>query len=406
MKRLIKLYSFLLVLTLAACLEPPIKNQDLREGARVPTAQNAGIAAANPSIPQVAPEQLAPQNLPAGTIKVALLAPMSGKAEKIGKALANAAKLGIFTEGSSNVYIMPFDTKGTSEGATEAAYAALEAQPDAIIGPLFSDEVSRVAPIARSQNVPVFAFSNDKKVGGNGVYLLGLMPDQQIERLVMYSSRNGMQGYAATVPQNVLGQEVERMLKASASANRKKIYFTEDYSAVTLPDYPAISTSIATKFSAVAPLSKDTQALVMPETGEALKRLLTSLQQNQITSDVVRYMGTASWDNPETLAMPELNHAWYTAVPFNNMNDFMTNFQENFGYRPPQLASLSYDAVLMIAELGKDGLHEGAIIKDDGFFGANGAYRFQPSGVSERAYDVMEITNGSVTVVDPAPKFF
>ena len=128
MKTFIKLYSFLLVLTLTACLEPPLKNESLRDGARTPAAQNAGknsgITAANPSISQVTPEQLTLQNLPAGTIKVALLAPMTGKAEKIGKAIADAAKLGVFTEGSSNIYIMPFDTKGTAEGATEAAYAA------------------------------------------------------------------------------------------------------------------------------------------------------------------------------------------------------------------------------------------------------------------------------------------
>ena len=405
MKTLIKLYSFLLLLSLAACLEPPLKNS-VRDGVRAPAGQNPGVAAANPSVPQVSSEQMVPADLPVGTIKVALLAPMSGKAEKIGKAMADAAKLGVFTEGSSNVYIMPFDTKGTAEGATEAAYAAMEAAPDAIIGPLFSDEVARVAPIARSQNVPVFAFSNDKKVGGNGVYLLGLMPDQQVERLVMYSAANGIEGFAATVPQNVLGQEVETMLKASASVNRKKVYFTEPYSVLSIPDYAVISTSIATKFATQGALSNSTHALMMPESGEALKRLLASLQQAQVTGSNVRFIGTASWDNPETLMLPELNNAWYSAVPFDGMNSFMTNFQENFGYRSPQLASLSYDAVLLIAELGKEGLHEGAIIRNDGFFGANGAYRFQANGVSERAYDVMEINNGSVTVIDPAQKFF
>ena len=144
----------------------------------------------------------------------------------------------------------------------------------------------------------------------------------------------------------------------------------------------------------------------MPEAAEALKRLLTGLQRNQITGNNVRFLGTASWDSPETLTLPELNNAWYAAVPFGEMNNFMTSFQENFGYHPPQLSSLSYDAVLLIAELGKEGLVSGEITRQDGFFGANGAYRFLSDGTSERSYDVMEINNGSVAVLDPAQKFF
>jgi ABC-type branched-subunit amino acid transport system substrate-binding protein len=255
-------------------------------------------------------------------------------------------------------------------------------------------------------NIPVFAFSNDKKVAGNGVYLLGLMPDQQTERLVIFAMQNGIDGFAATVPQNVLGTEVEQMLKSSARINRKQVYFTENYSSLTMPDYNKIAESIAKKFAKQGDLSNKKHALIMPEAAEPLKRLLSGLAQNQITSDNVRFIGTASWDNPETLMLPELNNAWYSAVPFDGMNSFMTNFQENFGYRPPQLASLSYDAVLLIAELGKDGLYEGAIIRQDGFFGANGAYRFLNTGISERGYDVMEVSNGSVTIIDPAQKFF
>jgi len=406
MKTLIKLCSFSLIFVLVGCIEAPLKNQHSRDNVRNPNQQNS---AAPRSVPLVAPEQESQdytQATPAGTIRVALLTPLTGKAGKIGQAIADAAKMGVFTEGSSEVYIMPFDTKGTAEGAAEAAYAALDANPDAIIGPLFSDEVARVAPIARGLNVPVFAFSNDKKVGGNGVYLLGLMPDQQVERMVMYASQSGIRGFAATVPNNVLGSEVEAMLKTSARINGKNVYFTEPYSALTMPDYAKIAESISKKFAKQGELSNNKDALVMPESAEALQRLLISLQQYQITSENVRFIGTASWDSPETLSIAALNYAWYATVPFGEMDNFMNNFQENFGYRPPQLASLSYDAVLLIAELGKEGLYSGGITRSDGFFGANSAYRFLNSGVSERSYDVMEIREGSVAVIDPAQKFF
>ena len=42
----------------------------------------------------------------------------------------------------------------------------------------------------------------------------------------------------------------------------------------------------------------------------------------------------------------------------------------------------------------------------DGFLGLDGPFRFLNSGVGERAMEVRQVGNGTVTVVDPAPARF
>lgn len=396
--------SFLLlsILLLSSCFSPPSERQDYRNNARVPVGQQVSTGQqawdASPELQQ--------QQVTGETVKVALFAPLSGKASKIGKAFLDAAQLGVFTEGSSNVQILPYDTMGTAEGAVAAMDAAMQNRPDVIIGPLFSDEVLAVAPLARANNVKVLAFSNNKKVGGNGVYLLGLRPDQQIERLVSYSARRGVDTFAASIPLNLLGNEVKSALKRSVQNNGKQLAFTQDYPVFATPDYSKTAQEISAKFANYSNVNQGQFALVMPESGATLKRFLLALKQDNITSSKVRYLGLESWDNAETYTMPELDSAWYTAVPYAGMNSFMVNFNENFGYRPPQLASLAYDAVLLAAELGQKGLMGSDILRPDGFYGVNGAYRFNASGASERKYDIVEINYGRINIVDSAPSFF
>ena len=65
--------------------------------------------------------------------------------------------------------------EGTSpEDAAAAATKLLAQGAEVIIGPLFGPSVTAVAPIARDRGVPVLAFSTEKSVAGNGVYLLSL----------------------------------------------------------------------------------------------------------------------------------------------------------------------------------------------------------------------------------------
>ena len=73
----------------------------------------------------------------------------------------------------------------------QAAQQLLAQGAEVIVGPLFGPSVQAVAPIARDRGVPVLAFSTEKSVAGNGVYLLSFLPQNEVRRVVRYAAANG-----------------------------------------------------------------------------------------------------------------------------------------------------------------------------------------------------------------------
>ena len=108
--------------------------------------------------------------------------------------------LAVFDIANGDFVLVPIDTKGTAEGALNAAEEAVAANVKLVIGPVFSDAVSAAAPPILEAGLNMLAFSNNSAVSEPGVYLSGLSPEAQIERVVRYAAAQGLQRIAALVP--------------------------------------------------------------------------------------------------------------------------------------------------------------------------------------------------------------
>ena len=80
-----------------------------------------------------------------------------------------------------NILLMTADEGSDARRCRRRPRSKLLAQgAEIIVGPLFGPSVSAVAPIARDRGVPVLAFSTEKSVAGNGVYLLSFLPQNEV----------------------------------------------------------------------------------------------------------------------------------------------------------------------------------------------------------------------------------
>ena len=89
-------------------------------------------------------------------------------------AMLKAAELALFDSGNRNILLMTADEGANPPKRRAAATKLLDQGAEIIVGPLFGASVSAVAPLARDRGVPVLAFSTERSVAGNGVYLLEL----------------------------------------------------------------------------------------------------------------------------------------------------------------------------------------------------------------------------------------
>jgi len=342
-------------------------------------------------------------NIPTGGSKVALLLPLSATSEtqKVATALKQAAELALIDAGNPGITLITKDTGGTPAGAKAAAEEALNEGAELILGPLLSTEVQAVSPIARARSVNVVAFSSVSSVAGSGTYLLAFLPEEEVGWIVRYASSKGIRNIAALYPQTQYGQKVEQALVRSAGDSGATV--------AAVQRYPRQQSGISSAVQSLATaMSADrADALLLPEGGDILRALGSDLEQSGINPQSTKILGTGLWYDRATASIPIARGGWYAGVPPDMIGKFESRYANNYGGKPPAIASLAYDAVSLAVTLKKKGGFSGAAITNSvGFQGQNGIFRFRQNGLVERGLAILEITESGPRVIVPAPKRF
>ena len=374
-----------------------------------------------------------------GDVRVALLLPLSGRLSDIGTGLLNAAQMALFDVADDRLQLVPFDTAGTTDGAQAAAKKAVSNQASLILGPLLGSSTTAVRPIAKAGNVPVISFSSDRKVGGNGVYVIGFTPETEVERVMTYTAETGANRFVLLGPKDSYGDTVAAAVKKTARDRNLIVVRVELYDPKTsnfallierikgtqqnqgpqplppppTPGTPAspTATAAATATPAVAaPPQLNFDALLIADGGDRLRRLTSQLAQAGLGPDHVRLLGTGAWDEPSLAQEQSLAGAWIAAPEPSFRVDFETRYRELFGKPPPRLATLGYDGTALAAVLardhGRDGLTDGWLTNPDGFFGRDGLFRLMPDGYADRRLAVLQIGGDRTGVISEAPRRF
>jgi len=338
-------------------------------------------------------------------LKVGLIVPLSapGQPGLIGKALQRAGELALFERDNPNVQLLVKDDKGTPEGARATAQEALKDGARLLLGPLFAKSVLAVAPPAREARVPVIAFSNDRQVAGNGVYLLGFQPAPEIERVIAFAAAQGKRRYAALIPEGQLGRIAEASFDAAVSRAQGSIVASETYPPSAngvLEPLRRIADALTRAEAEGAPVD----ALFLPGAQEDVELIARLLPQADIDTQKVKVLGTGGMDYPHAGREAKLIGAWYAAPDPSGWAAFAQSYVKSYGEAPPRIASLAYDAVSLVAALAAE--PEGgnfstvSLTRAGGFTGAQGPFRLSPDGTSERALAILEVGPFGAAVID------
>lgn len=145
--------------------------------------------------------------------KIALLVPLSGRYAPVGQAILQAAHLALFDLRYTHMELLPFDTKGTPLGAVRAFKKAADKKVQLVLGPLFSNSAKAVAPLVYDHDINAIVFSNDSSLQNKGVFLLGILPEQQAARVVDYTYEQGHHFWASVAPNDTFGANVTRSMR-------------------------------------------------------------------------------------------------------------------------------------------------------------------------------------------------
>ncbi|HTZ01309.1 MAG TPA: penicillin-binding protein activator [Xanthobacteraceae bacterium] len=341
----------------------------------------------------------------AGQVKAGLILPLSapGNAGVAGQSMRNAADMAIAEFQSPNIQLLVKDDGGTAEAARIAAQQSLDEGAQIILGPLFSQSVGFVAQAARPRNVPVIAFSTDANVASPGVYLLSFLPESDVDRIVQYATSVGKRSYAALIPDNPYGTVVEAAFKqAIARRNGSQI--------VALERYPHDRAAMAAPIRNIAQGSTRADALFIPDGGDSVPDVVAGLVADGVNLRRLQLLGTGLWDDPRIFGAANLAGGWYAAPDGTGYRNFATRYRARYNQDPVRTATLSYDAVALVAALvktqGPQAFTPQVLTNPSGFSGIDGLFRFRPNGTNERGLAVLRVAAGGPQVISPAPHSF
>lgn len=346
------------------------------------------------------PPSPAPLPTPSGppTHKVGLLLPLSGPQADLGKGLLDAAEMALFESHSSSLILLPQDT---TQGAHQAALKALDEGAELLLGPIFSTEVDAVKPLLSARHIHLISFSTDQNVAGNGTFILGFLPSQQIERTLAYAKEKGISKIAALTPDDAYGHLIDQTLKRLESQGIIHLLGITHYTKADILEGNPGNARLLEDMTLYK--SKGLEALLIPEGGENLVTLMTLLQGHM----PLKILGSGQWDTPATLRVSSvLKEGFFASPDPQERRNFEARFQKAYGYTPPRIATLAYDATALAAALADKGYTLQNLTFTQGFSGIDGLFRLTPQGLNERGLAVFEVGFSGFKVLSPAPQSF
>ncbi len=330
--------------------------------------------------------------------RVALLVPLSGQNGAVGQAIANATTMALLDTNASNLRITTYDTTAGPEAAARQAVAEGN---KLILGPLLGTNIPSVLAQARPADVPVISFSNNPGAAGPDVFVMGQIPDQSIMRTVQYVRGRGAKDFAIVAPDGEYGTRAEEAMRRAVAAFGGTVVWTERYSRGNTSIVSAAQRLKAhggydTVLIADGPRLAAQAAGVLKPGGAGAAQLL----------------GTELWSGESSITRASaLEGALFSAVSDTRYKRFVDSYEARFGSQPYRIATLGYDAVLLTLRVARDwkvgrDFPVADLRSEDGFLGLDGAFRFSPNGIVERAFEVRAVRDGGVVVVEDAPARF
>ena len=350
-----------------------------------------------------------------GVMRVGLLVPLSGKYAALGTEIRQSVEMALFKINNPKIEVMFLDTKG-GEDAGIAAMTGLQSEVDIFIGPLFTEAVNRARAVIDemdkgSVRPPMLLLSNNVDVAGSDRWLLGYLPEQQLDGLLGHAVSIGKRRFALIAQESLFGQR----LLAHASQRLTDFGLTPEavrvLSDAELADETSLKTAIR-EFTRYQPpvdgvplADSPFDAVIFAGDPAFALRTAPVLAYYDVGPDRSLYLGNDLWNQRQLLVEPSLQGGLFSTRPSNLDLRFDADWSGIWPAPAGQLARVGFDAMALVAALAKSADRDWSkqLVSNSGFQGYSGAFRLLPNGRNIRSFELRKIENGQAKIIRPAP---
>jgi ABC-type branched-subunit amino acid transport system substrate-binding protein len=212
----------------------------------------------------------------------------------------------------------------------------------------------------------------------------------------------GKRSFAALLPDNAYGTVVEAAFQQEVARRGGRV--------LTLEKYPVDPGRMSEAIRRVAQVANRVDAIFIPDNADTVPQVAQQLAAAGVNMKRVQLLGTGLWDDPRVFADKQLDGGWFAAPEASGYRSFVQRYRAKYGQEPVRTATLSYDAIALVAALvktqGTQRFTDQVLTNSSGFAGIDGVFRFRPDGTNERGLAVLRVAPGGPQAVSPAPKTF
>jgi ABC-type branched-subunit amino acid transport system substrate-binding protein len=373
------------------------------------------LQACAPSGPAVQPGLRGPVAPPVAAgpqrIRIGLMLPLSGRQASLGRALAQAAQAAFIETGSERVELIQRDSAGTPEGATRAAAELAADNVAIVVGPLLAAEVRAAAPSLRVAGIPMVSLSSDRGAAEPGVFVTGLLPEDQVRAGFSFVRTAGAQRVAVLGADDASGRafaDAARLVGSELAIDVTRVGLYPPSADPSGALAQVMRTDAPQRGQPAPAPGPSFDTLLLTDAGQRLRVLGEAFATAGVDPGTLRLLGPSLWAaEPLLLSEPALAGALFPAPDEQAWDALATRLALAFGPRPPRLSLIAYDAMALAVQAARRApvrpVPVDILLAPEGFTGATGRIRLLPDGRSQREMRLYQAAPGGLRNLGPAP---
>lgn len=164
--------------------------------------------------------------------EIALLLPLSGENELLGKQYAGMLKMGLGDGAKTKIKVTSYDCSDEIK-LKESIKRILEQKIKIVIGPIYSKDMKILSAAIKDKDVIALSLSNDPTLADNNMFVFGHAPMRQIEQITTYLINNEYKNYVILLPTGRHTQIVSKIIQniisnKEATLSRMEFYNNTD----------------------------------------------------------------------------------------------------------------------------------------------------------------------------------
>ena len=302
-------------------------------------------------------------------IKIGVLIPLTGEYKDLGQSILNAIKLALYDLKDKDIIIYPRDSRGTAEGAYDAAKELKDIGVKIILGPVFHDSLQKLEEI---QDVFFFTLTNKTHWLPKNSIALGVNFNSQLQSIKNFLKKEEVNKTIVLIPEsehfdqvkNVVENEDFKFYKIlKYSSDPEKI--TSEIEKITLYNQRKINLSARKKKLKDSTNEKDKKELeylekkytlgnvdfdsvIIADFGERLKSVIASFIFSDISSQDVTFITLNQWFDVSLFDEASMENLHFPSINYKNFKKFSEKYFNKFNEVSHEISILAYDGIALI----------------------------------------------------------